>query len=212
MKEINTSNKITSEGSVKFNCERMDEDIVIRAKTFDELSKWRQTMFESGLIGVYSNGIGYGNLSVRAAAGGFYISGTATGGLQALNQNHYALVNSWSFNLNSLTCSGRINASAESLSHAAIYESRPEVGAVIHIHHKGMWEKYIHSLRTTSTGLLYGTPEMAIEIQNIVLSQNPEQDAILVMGGHEDGIIAWGKTADDAGACILKYYESHLLK
>jgi L-ribulose-5-phosphate 4-epimerase len=201
---------MTSEGSVKFSCERMDEDIVLPAKTFDELSKWRQTMFESGLIGVYSNGIGYGNLSVRAAAGGFYISGTATGGLPALNQNHYALVNSWSFNQNSLTCSGRINASAESLSHAAIYESLPEVGAVIHIHHKGMWEKYINSLLTTLPEVLYGTPEMAFEIRNIVLTLNSGQDSILVMGGHEDGIVAWGKTPDDAGACILKYYSTFL--
>ncbi len=70
-----------------------------------------------------------------------------------------------------------------------------------------MWEKYINSLLTTSPEALYGTPEMAIEIRNMVLSQNPEQDAILVMGGHEDGIIGWGKTPDDAGACILKYYE-----
>jgi len=51
---------------------------------------------------------------------------------------------------------------------------------------------------------------MAIEISNIVQALNPEQDAILVMGGHEDGIIAWGRTLTVAGACILKYYEYFL--
>jgi len=203
---------MVGEGYIKFNCERIDDDILIPAKTFDELSKWRQTMFESGLIGVYSNGIGYGNLSVRAAAGGFYISGTATGELPVLGQKHYSLVTSWSLSLNSLICKGRINASAESLSHAAIYESLLDVGAVIHIHHKGMWEKYISNLPTTSPGILHGTPEMATEIANIVKTLIPGQDTILVMGGHEDGIIAWGKTTDAAGECILKYYESFLLK
>ena len=204
---MNTSTKMSNDGYLKFNCERLDEDFDMPAKTFDKLTKWRQTMFESRLIGVYSSGIGYGNISLRAADGGFYISGTATGGLPELGQKHYALVTSWSLRLNSLTCQGKINASAESLSHAAIYEALPDVGAVIHIHHKGMWEKYINSLLTTSPGVMYGTPEMALEIQNIVLTLNKGQDAILVMGGHEDGIVAWGKTPGDAGTCILKYYE-----
>lgn len=198
------------EGYLKFNCRRIDEDIFIAAKTFYELTIWRQKMVDRDLIGINSDGIGYGNISIRAAEGGFYISGTATGGLPELSQNHYALVNSWSFNLNSLTCSGRINASAESLSHAAIYGSLPDVGAVIHIHHSGMWKKYLNLLPVTSSAILYGTPEMAIEISNIVQTLNPGQDAILLMRGHEDGIIAWGETPENAGECILKYYEYFL--
>jgi ribulose-5-phosphate 4-epimerase/fuculose-1-phosphate aldolase len=163
-------------------------------------------MYKSGLIGMYSNGIGYGNLSVRATAGSFYISGTATGRLPVLEERHFALVNSWSFSENSLLCTGQINASAESLSHAAIYESLPQVGAVIHIHHKGMWDKYCNLLLTTSPRVLYGTPEMAREIKRIVLTLNRGQDSVLVMGGHEEGIIAWGETLDEAGEIILKYY------
>ncbi len=167
-------------------------------------------MFKSGLIGVYSNGVGYGNISVRAVANSFYISGTATGILPVLEKKHYALVTSWSFNQNSLKCTGILNASAESLSHAAIYESLPNVGAVIHIHHKGMWNKYLNSLLTTSTDVLYGTTEMAKEITNIVTISQPDQDSILVMGGHKEGIVAWGKTLDVAGEVILKYYKSFL--
>lgn len=194
------------EGYLKFNCQRSDDDIVIPQQSFDELSFWRQKMVDRGLIGINTDGIGYGNISVRAAEGGFYISGTATGGLPELSQKHYALVNSWSFNLNSLTCSGRINASAESLSHAAIYDSLPGVAAVIHIHHKGMWEKYLSILPATSQDVLYGTPEIAFEIGKIVQAIKPEQDSILVMGGHEDGIVAWGKTLACAGEIILKCF------
>lgn len=201
------------EGYLKFNCRRIDEDIFIAANTYDELSVWRQKMVDRGLIGIYSDGIGYGNISTRAPEGGFYISGTATGGLPVLGKNHYARVDSWSPASNSLTCKGRINASAESLSHAAIYETLPlSEGAVIHIHHHGMWKKYINTLPATSPVILYGTPEMAFEIRNISLALKPDQDAILVMGGHEDGIIAWGKTVRDAGEIILKYYENFMLQ
>ena len=198
------------EGYIKFNCERIDENISIPVNIFASLSKWRQKMFDSGLIGVYSNGIGFGNISVRAGANSFFISGTATGSLAILEEKHYALVNSWSVATNSLQCNGKINASAESLSHAVIYESLPDVGAVIHVHHKGMWDKYIHNLLTTSPDILYGTPEIALEIQKIIRKVKPEEDNILIMGGHEEGIITWGNTLDDAGEIILKYFNSFI--
>lgn len=167
-------------------------------------------MFENGLIGVYSNGIGYGNLSIRADLNTFYISGTATGRLKMLEEKHYALVNSWSFADNSLKCTGMINASAESLSHAAIYETLPQTGAVIHVHHKGMWDKYIHSKPTTSTEVSYGSPEMALEIKQVAQEINSHQENFLVMGGHEEGIIAWGNTLEEAGEIIMKHYKSIL--
>lgn len=201
---------MSSEGYIKFNCIRKNGHIKIPEQIFNVLSKWRQIMYKSGLIGMYSNGIGYGNLSARATAGSFYISGTTTGRLPALGKKHFALVNSWSFNENSLTCTGQINASAESLSHAAIYESLPQVGAVIHIHHKGMWDKYFNLLLSTSPEVLYGTPEMAREIKEFVATIKPEQDSILIMGGHEEGIIAWGETLDDAGLTVLNYYHRFL--
>jgi hypothetical protein len=47
---------------------------------------------------------------------------------------------------------------------------------------------------------------MAGEIAKIVRSLKSGQDAILVMGGHEDGIIAWGKTLAHAGETTLKYF------
>lgn len=197
---------MVGEGYLKFNCKRLDEDIIIPAKTFDEITVWRQKMFEKGLIGVTHDGIGYGNISVRAPGEGFFISGTATGSLAELSQNHYALVNTWQPEMNSLTCTGRINASAESLSHAAIYDSLPGIGAVIHIHHQPMWKKFIGTLPTTPADVMYGTPEMADEIMKIVQLLNPLQDSILVMGGHEDGIIAWGKTIAYTGETILKYF------
>ncbi|HSH19229.1 MAG TPA: class II aldolase/adducin family protein [Draconibacterium sp.] len=207
---MQTAGELHGEGYLKFHCTREDKHIHIPEQAFDALSKWRQNMFNSGLIGMNLEGIGYGNLSVRATDSSFYISGTATGRLPVLEEKHFALVNSWSFSENSLLCSGLINASAESLSHAAIYETLANVGSVIHIHHKGMWDKYFALLLTTSPEILYGTPEMAYEIKKIIATIKPEQDNILIMGGHEEGIIAWGETPDDAGENILKYYKVFL--
>jgi hypothetical protein len=52
---------------------------------------------------------------------------------------------------------------------------------------------------------------MANEIQKIIMSLKPGEHApILVMGGHEEGIVAWGKTLDEAGELILKYYRFFL--
>jgi L-ribulose-5-phosphate 4-epimerase len=201
---------MNSEGFIKFNCKRIEEIISLPENTFESLTKWRQSMFETCLIGVYSDGVGYGNISVRATPQSFYISGTATGRLPALEEKHYSHVNSWSFSENSLICTGTISASAESLSHAIIYETLPDVGAVIHIHHKGMWEKYVYHMPTTSQKILYGTPDMAKEIKKIIITLKPDQDPILVMGGHDEGIIVWGKTLDNAGETVLKYYNSFL--
>jgi ribulose-5-phosphate 4-epimerase/fuculose-1-phosphate aldolase len=201
---------MNEDGFIKFNCKRIEENIKIPLQTFEALSMWRQIMFDRGLIGVNSEGVGFGNISVRAVGNGFYISGTATGRFSVLEERHFALVNSWRFNQNSLQCTGMINASAESLSHAAIYESLPQVGAVIHIHHKGIWDKYFNILITTSPEVAYGTPEMAQEIKKIITSALPGQDPILIMGGHDEGIVTWGETLEDAGEIVLKYYKSFL--
>ena len=201
---------MNEDGFIKFNCKRIEKNISIPLQTFESLLKWRQKMYELGLIGINSESIGYGNISARCAEGGFYISGTATGRFSVLEEKHFALVNSWSYKQNSLQCTGMINASAESLSHAAIYETLPQTGAVIHVHHKGMWDKYINSKPATSTEVSYGSPEMALEIQQVIQKIDSHKENFLVMGGHEEGIITWGNTLDEAGEIILKHYNSFL--
>ena len=91
-------------------------------------------MFNLGLIGAYPDGTGYGNISIRINYNSFIITGTGTGKLNELNNKHYTRVDSYNFNANSIHCSGPIKASAESLTHAMIYECSPETKAVIHVH------------------------------------------------------------------------------
>ena len=69
---------------VKFTYQRARADIA----PFDalaELNACRRKLLEQRLMGVDSNGVGFGNLSVRdGVSGNFYITGSATGGLPEL--------------------------------------------------------------------------------------------------------------------------------
>ena len=107
------------EGYIKFNCNWIEKE-PFPSQLLHGINQWRSILYNLGYIGVYDNGIGFGNISIRYHDRPFIISGTATGALKVLNENHYVLVNDYNLQLNSVTCTGLIKASSESLSHAAI--------------------------------------------------------------------------------------------
>jgi hypothetical protein len=57
----------------------------------DQLDEVRTKLFDLGLVGVYSDGIGYGNVSIRNDTG-CIISGTSTGAVRALGAGGYCYV------------------------------------------------------------------------------------------------------------------------
>jgi ribulose-5-phosphate 4-epimerase/fuculose-1-phosphate aldolase len=197
-----------TEGSLKFSCHLTPGETGIPDELFDSLNHWRQVLWEKRLIGVYPDGIGYGNISVRIhGSDTFCISGTATGGLPELTRNHYALVDRCDIANNTVWCMGSINASAESMSHSAIYASHPEAEAVVHIHNRPLWEKYLGVLPTTSPEVEYGTPAMAGEITRILSLPETLQKKVIIMGGHEEGIIAFATTVGEAAMIVLALQE-----
>jgi len=94
-------------------------------------------------------------------------------------------------------------ASAESMTHAAVYECDREINAAIHIHDKKLWDQLIDSVPTTSPEIEYGTPQMALEIFRLFKETDVKTGKILVMAGHEEGIISFGKTLREAMKVIL---------
>jgi L-ribulose-5-phosphate 4-epimerase len=194
-----------NEGSIKFDCHLAKEKIAIPPEIFEQLNQWRYELWLKCLIGSYPDGIGYGNLSVRLPdSDQFYISGTSTGGIPELAEMHYSLVERCDPALNVIWCRGLIKASAESMSHAAIYQSNPEIGAVVHIHNLHLWQKYVEVLPTTDQKVEYGTPEMAWEIGRIMTLPATLKNKIFVMGGHKEGIIAFGRSVEEAALMILE--------
>ena len=184
------------EGYIKFNYDWVDSDI-----NYDilKINETRNKLFDLNFIGVYDGNIGYGNISIRTDDG-FLITGAATGNFKKLTEKHYSLVTEYDFDKNFLTCKGNIIASSESLTHAAIYESDNDINAIIHIHSKDLWNKLMNKVSTTNKDIGYGTPQMAYEL--IKLCKEIEEK-IVVMAGHDSGIITFGKNLQEAENILM---------
>lgn len=122
-----------NEGYVKFNCDWIKSDKIPRGTVF-HLNKWRDILYAKGWIGAYSDGVGFGNISMRLDGKTFLISGTATGVIKNLSENHYSMVTKYDLAKNYIACEGPVKASSESLTHALIYECSNKSNAVVHIH------------------------------------------------------------------------------
>lgn len=196
------------EGHIKFNCKWVKDKPVTKI-IISNINTWRNRLYEIGLIGEYENGIGYGNISFRMDNNCFLITGSATGGISKLNESHYAIVNDYNLAQNSLICKGPIKASSESLSHGAIYDCRPSTNAVIHVHHLKLWNELLYVFPTTSTSATYGTPEMAMEIKRLLAAHDIEKQNTIVMGGHKEGILVFGKSLDETGNKVVELLNAY---
>ena len=188
---------------IKFTYERARADIV-PFDGFAELNECRRKLRELRLIGVDSNGVGFGNLSVRdGATKNFYITGSATGGVPELTLADCAKVVAYDFERNCVSYEGSTVPSSESLTHAATYESDAKIGAVIHCHDSGLWAVILNQAPTTSKTVKYGTPEMAYEIMRLFRVTDVHSRRMLAMAGHEGGIVTFGRNLEEAFAVLM---------
>ena len=189
---------------IKFSCQCLADEIT----PFDalkELNFYRRKLLDLGLIGVYANGIGFGNMSVRdAESQNFYVTGSGTGALQELSLSHCAKVLGWDFQRNEVHYQGSVMPSSESMTHAAIYTSDPTATAVIHCHSSTLWAAVLNDAPTTSQAVQYGTPEMAYEVMRLFTRSDAQNRKIIAMAGHEGGILTFGTDLGDAFAILLR--------
>lgn len=192
------------EGYVKYTS-RWQPGPPVAADIAAELERWRRPLFEAGLIGIYRDlGIGFGNLSVRAPLPGqFVISGTQTGHLERTTAEHYALVTGCDIDANTVHCAGPVQASSEAMTHAAIYAIDPGIGAIVHGHSRVLWQRYLDRLPTTRADVAYGTPEMANEFGRLHVEIDFDTRGVAVMAGHEEGLISFGTTLEEAATRML---------
>ncbi len=169
------------------------------------LEKWRALFFRLGFIGEYPNEkIGYGNISSRLSKKSFLITGSQTGHLAHLRPHHYTRVNECDLKRGFVTAEGLIPPSSESLTHFGIYEANPLIKSVFHVHHKKLWEMLQdQKIAAVSSEISYGTQEMANAASHLI---GTNSSGILIMQGHEDGIISYGSTIEEAGKNILDVY------
>jgi L-ribulose-5-phosphate 4-epimerase len=189
---------------IKFTCEHAATELS-PFDGFADLNAYRRKLLQLRLLGVDSNGVGFGNLSIRdGTANNFYITGSATGGITELTLANCARVVAYNFKRNWLRCVGAAIASSESLTHAAIYESDAKAGAVIHCHDSRLWTALLNQAPTSSKTVEYGTPEMAYEVMRLFNLTDVQSRKILIMAGHEGGIVAFGRDLEEAFAVLLR--------
>ena len=213
------------EGVIKYRVEHRDGPLDERryGELACELIAWREILALTGLVGqdpqLY-DGAGYGNISARIgppSAGrgrrAFLASGTQTSGKRCVTLDDFAVVESYDLQANRVASRGHALPSSESMTHAALYDVGPQIRCVFHAHSPVVWRRAKElRLPTTDPGVPYGTPEMAREVQRLYASTGLAERKILAMGGHEDGVVVFGGTMEEAGQVLLTWlaraYES----
>ncbi len=175
------------------------------------LEKWRALLFKLQLIGEYpTEKIGYGNLSLRSAskADAFIITGSQTGHLAHLKAEHYCQVVSCDIDKMTILAEGLIPPSSEASTHGAIYQHCPHINAVFHVHSPRLWNCLIKEKSPAiEDSIEYGTAAMALAAKSLIQQQT---HGFFVMKGHQDGLVAYGSTAQEAGIIILQLYRQYI--
>lgn len=206
------------EGVVKFDLRHESRPLEPRrvGEIACGLIAWREIMALTGLVGQDPGrygGAGYGNVSARIGrrsagrgARSFLVTGTQTSGKRCIGLGDFAMVERYDYSANRVWSHGPVEPSSESMTHGAIYDLGPHIRCVLHAHSPVLWRNAEHlRLPTTAAGVAYGTPDMAHEVQRLYRGTVLPERPILAMGGHEDGIVVFGRTVEEAGGVLLTW-------
>jgi len=204
------------EGVIKFTAEHRSErlDPLRHGELAAQLAGWREVMVLCRLVGqdpARYGGAGFGNLSARVgppASGlgrrSMLISGTQTGGRAVVQLDDFCVVERYDVRANRVVSSGLVHPSSEAMTHGAIYDLGPHIRAVLHAHAPTIWRRAARlAIPTTRPEVPYGTQEMALEVARLGRESALAERQILSMAGHEDGVIAFGRSLDEAGRVLM---------
>lgn len=206
------------EGVIKFRARHREERLPVSrfGALAAQLSSWREILACLDVLGedpARYGGAGFGNVSGRIGpfpgargARPFLITGTQTGGKRCVTLDDYCVVTRYDVSANAVDSHGAVLPSSESLTHGALYDLAPHIRFVLHAHAPLLFRR-ARALRlpTTSPAVAYGTPEMADEVQRLYRETALSELQVLAMSGHEDGVVTFGRSADEAGQVFLRY-------
>ncbi|MCB4757585.1 MAG: class II aldolase/adducin family protein [Elusimicrobia bacterium] len=203
------------EGVIKFDLNFSKGPALPLEKVW-ELNNWRKILCLNGIIGQDPSryeGFGFGNVSRRIEPWDtpptkrpFIISGTQTQQLSDLGAEHYTTVLECDPTKNSVLAMGPLPPSSEAITHGTIYDLDPEIHFAFHVHSPRIWRKArVLGFPLTNETALYGTPEMAEEVKRLYEAGLIREKHIFAMGGHEDGVVSFGRSANEAGFLLLNY-------
>ena len=201
-----SNNQSPSDGVIRYQLEFTQSPEPSSATTAN-LRAWFRICRQTGLVGqdpgLY-DGVAYGNLSQRTNGERFLITGTQTSGLSVLQSRHFCWVIESVPAENRLVASGPCQPSSEAMTHGMIYQMLPQVNAVFHAHSPVIWRHAARlGLPVTAQDAEYGTPEMTEEVERLVSQPAMSQSGVFSMGGHQDGIVAYGENPQQAGILMI---------
>ncbi len=202
-----------SDGVIKFQM-RYTPGPPLDTAALAELNAWRRILVLLQVIGATPtryDGYGFGNISRRlepwrapSHLRRFAITGTQTGAVPDLTPEHYVVVEECYPERNLTVAQGPIRPSSESMTHGAVYALDSRIRWVMHGHSPQIWRAAERlALPVTSADVAYGTPEMSAEVARLWRTTDVRQRRIFSMGGHEDGFVTFGRTAEEAGQVLL---------
>ena len=135
-----------------------------------------------------------GNMSFRNSKGFVITAGGIDKG--RLTPEKFVQVLSCSIDTLSVQAEGEMEPSSETMMHNLLYEKRPEVNAIIHVHDDIVLKNAGKlNIKTTETKHPYGTPELAKDIVRSI----GKSDYIAVKS---HGVVSVGKSLWEAGKRI----------
>ncbi len=191
---------------------RLKKGAAPSSKFIEEINAWRTILHQLKWIGQdpkrYKN-VGFGNVSRRLTSGknpAFVVSGTQTGKKPVLTHKQYSTVLEAYPPKNLVIAAGPVPPSSESMTHSQIYSLDKSANVVIHVHAPVLWNNAKKlKLPVTKRAVPYGTPAMAAEVERLMRTGRLKKMKIFAMLGHRDGIVSFGKTADEAGMRLVDY-------
>jgi len=134
---------------------------------------------------------------------------TQTGRKHTLSHEYYTYISDYDFSTFKVISQGSHKPSSEALSHAMIYAIDDCITTVIHIHSLALWE-FMKNKNYLATTAEYGTAKMAEEIAGLYNNLDPMKNNAFVMKGHEEGIITFGRSVEEAELKLYTILQEYL--
>ncbi len=196
---------MAEEGIIKFDFSCEDNSVVIPGRLSKKINNARNKLAEMGLIGQYPDGLSYGNISIRdGKSDQFFITASDTGKIKKADKEHYVKILSCDIENNFCKYAGQGLPSSETLTHYIIYKLCDDAEAVIHVHNKQLWHNLKGKTLSTSKSAGYGTVEMVVEIIRLFEKGLLQKDKLMVMEGHEEGVVCFGQSVGEAMEVLEK--------
>jgi ribulose-5-phosphate 4-epimerase/fuculose-1-phosphate aldolase len=209
--------KVIDDGVIKYDRSNFSPCEGLMATEYTDLEYWRKKLYQMKLIGEYPEAlVGFGNMSVvfdysdffESTHPQFVITGTQTGKYKELNGTHYTRILDYEVDQLKIKMMGSIEASSEALTHAAIYAANSNIKAVFHIHSNDIWLQMLaDGSDKTSASIPYGTVEMAHATMKCISKKDA---GVFCMHGHEDGIVIYGRSLEEAGDLTIQLYKKYV--